>query len=78
MKKGMKLLTFALSLGLFVGISFASLAQGPPPPPGEHNLSGDQPAPGGSAPVGGGLILLVGMGVGYAIKRVADNRRKTE
>lgn len=77
MKKGMKLLTFALSLGLLIGISFASLAQSPPPPPGAHNLSGDQPAPGGTAPVGGGLILLVGMGIGYAIKRVVENRRKS-
>lgn len=78
MKKGMKLLTLVLSLGLLIGISFASMAQGPPPPPGQHNLSGDQPAPGGTAPVGGGLILLVGMGVGYAIKRVVDSRRKLE
>ena len=48
------LFVFTLSLGLF--------AQDPPDPPDTgHGQSGDQD-PGGQAPIGGGLILLLSPG----------------
>lgn len=75
MKKSIKILTLALGLALLIGIGFAGFAQAPPPPPGEHELTGDQPPQGGTAPIGGGLVLLFGMGVGYVIKKVVDSRR---
>ncbi|MFH1119326.1 MAG: hypothetical protein V1775_05845 [Bacteroidota bacterium] len=45
------------------------MAQAPPAPPatGGGN-SGDQPI-GGNAPIGGGIILLLAMGAGYAVKK---------
>jgi hypothetical protein len=75
MKQRMKILTLIVSLGLLIGLSVSGLAQNPPPPPGQHNLNGDQPPQGGNAPLGGGLVLLLGMGIGYAVKRIADNRK---
>jgi hypothetical protein len=75
MKQRMKILILMISISLLIGISVNGLAQSPPPPPGQHNLNGDQPPQGGNAPVGGGLVLLIGMGIGYAVKRIADNRK---
>jgi hypothetical protein len=43
------------------------LAQGPPNPPGDPSLQG--PPVGGSAPVGGGLELLLVMGLVYGSKK---------
>lgn len=69
-----------IHLVLMPGISLAILltstmtveAQGPPPPPsGETNETGHgftenrPPSDGGSAPLGSGLVLMLGMGVAY-------------
>jgi hypothetical protein len=78
MKQKIKILTMALSLGLLIGLSVTGLAQNPPPPPGQHNLNGDQPPQGGNAPLGGGLVLLFGMGIGYGIKHLVDRRKSEE
>ena len=62
------LFVFTLSLGLF--------AQDPPDPPDTgHGNSGDQP-PGGGAPIGSGLLLLLGMGTAYGIKKVYKLKNK--
>jgi len=42
----------------------ALLAQGPPPPPGGHGETGNQD-PGGGAPIGGGLGILLALGAAY-------------
>jgi len=78
MKNRIKILTLALSLGFLLGVNIAGFTQAPPPPPGTHNLAGDQPPQGGTAPIGGGLVLLFGMGVGYVIKKVVGARRVQE
>ena len=57
-----------------ISLSFTSadlLAQGaPPPPPGGHGETGNQPAEGGGAPIGGGLGVLLALGAAYGGRKV--------
>ena len=57
---------------LFVCWVQISDAQGPPPPPGDgHGQGGNQPAgPGGGAPIGGGIALLLSLGAAWGGKKV--------
>ena len=64
---------FALSL-MMAQNSFA--ATDPPQPPGEHGKTGD--LAGGSAPIGGGLFILLGLGAAYGGKKLYDYRNKAE
>jgi hypothetical protein len=52
------------------------------PNPGENPngdpVSGDPIGEGGSAPVGGGVILLISMSTGYGLKKVFDASNKFE
>jgi hypothetical protein len=61
MKNRFKILALVLTLGLIFGLSTISIPQ--PPPPSDHGDPGD--VPGGTAPVGSGLVLLIGMGAAY-------------
>lgn len=54
------------------------IAQGaPPPPPGEHGESGNQPA-GGGASITGGMGILLALGAAYGGKKIWDYRMKLE
>lgn len=44
-------------------VSSTSFAQGPPPPPPPY-------------PIDGGIIGLLLLGVGYAVKKIHDNSKK--
>jgi hypothetical protein len=78
MKNKFKILVISLILGLFFGISAISLAQpGPPPPPDGHGQAGNQ-TPGGMAPVGSGLILMISMGAAYGAKKAFNAWRKID
>ncbi len=46
------------------------LSQVPPPPPPGHGESGN--VPGGNAPIGGGLFILLGLGAAYGSKKLYD------
>lgn len=64
-----KKLQFIISLcALFLILNFATpvVAQDPPPPP-THGETGN--VPGGGAPVGEGLVILVALGAAYSWKR---------
>lgn len=53
------------------------LAQDPPPPPTQGTNTGTNGPPiGGGAPIGSGLLLLVGMGAAYGGKKVYDIRKR--
>lgn len=65
-----KKLQFSVSLMmLFLVLNFATpaVAQDPPPPPPSHGSGGN--VPGGGAPVGEGMVILVALGAAYGWKR---------
>ena len=51
------------------------LAQVPPPPPPGHGETGNQP--GGNAPIGGGLFILIGLGAAYGGKKLYDLKKES-
>jgi len=53
----------------FIIFSTGIVAQGPPPPPGEHGTDTDK-GPGGSAPISTGLIILLSLGAAYGGRKV--------
>ncbi len=62
MKKTYKILLIALITVAFTSVDIFAQNPGPPPPPG-HNSEGN--TPGGRAPIGGGLFILLGLGAVY-------------
>jgi hypothetical protein len=66
-----KSITTTLSVFLFVlllNVATPALANDPaPPPPPGHGEGGN--VPGGGAPVGEGLIILVALGAAYSYKK---------
>lgn len=58
-----------------ISLSFTTselAAQVPPPPPSGHGGTGNAPAddPGGGAPIGGGLGVLLALGAAYGGRKV--------
>ena len=47
------------------------LADAPPPPPPGHGTTGN--VPGGGAPIGSGLFILLGLGAAYGGKKIYDH-----
>ena len=79
MKKIIKNMLKAFVIVLMVSIAYTVEAQPPPPPggaTGNGNNSGN--SQGGSAPIGGGLFILLGLGAAYAGKKVYDMRTEKE
>jgi hypothetical protein len=76
MKNRFKILAISLTLGLFIGMSNIAIPQPPPPPP-EHGSGTNMPA-GGAAPIDGGLIFLIGLGLSYGAKKVHGAWKKLE
>jgi hypothetical protein len=59
---------------IFVSGYLSLYSQAPPPPPGDPTSGGTNGPVGGSAPLDGGLSVLVALGVVYAAKKVVANR----
>lgn len=65
-------------LMIFFSISLTSNAFSdtpPPPPSGGHGSGGNQ-VPGGGAPIGSALVLLIALAAGYGGKKVYDFKKK--
>jgi hypothetical protein len=59
----------------FLTLTTATYSQDPPPPPpGEHGGGGN--VPGGGAPVGNGLAILIALGTAYGVKKIAEKDNK--
>ena len=79
MKNIAKQTKVTLMLTLFMGWSMVAMAQGPPPPPGGgHGQSGNQPANGGNAPIGGGIAILLSLGAAWGGKKVYQAYKNRE
>jgi len=63
MKTNIKILTIALLMVAATFISSTAKADDPPPPPPGHSSTGN--VPGGGAPIGSGLFILLGLGSAY-------------
>jgi hypothetical protein len=61
----------------FLLYGFGLMAQTPPHPPGHG--AGTNQAPGGpSAPIGSGMILLIGLSAAYGAKKVYSARQEEQ
>lgn len=69
MKNTFKTITVSLILALALFISTPVQAD-PPGMPGNHGENGD--IPGGGAPIGSGVILLIAMASAYGSKKAFD------
>ena len=69
-----------LILTLFMGWGLLAMAQGPPPPPGGgHGQNTNQPAgPGGGAPIGSGIAILLSLGAAWGGRKVYQAYKKEE
>ena len=80
MKNIAKITKTILILTLFVCWVPLSNAQGPPPPPGgQHGQSDNQPAgPGGGAPIGSGIAILLSLGAAWGGRKVYQAYKEVE
>lgn len=63
----------------FFLMSLGVMAQMPPHPPSSHGQTGNQaPGTGGGAPVGSGLVLLIGLSAVYGAKKAYSAQQKDE
>lgn len=69
MKNRFKITAVSLTLGFILGINVIAFTQPPPPPP-EHGSGGNNAPAGGMAPVGSGLVLMLGLGAAYGGKKL--------
>ena len=76
MKNRFKILAISLTLGLLFGISAIAFTQPPPPPP-QHGQEGNS-SPGGTAPVGSGIALLIGLGAAYGGRKLYSAWKKLD
>lgn len=67
MKNYIKFLTMLLLIAGFTIIAIKAKADAPPQPPPEHGNNGN--VPGGGAPIGSGLFVLLGLGAAYGVKK---------
>lgn len=69
MRLAIKGLIIAISITILSLLAIDALAYDPPGPPGQHGQNGDQEPTGGTAPIAGGVPVLILMGIGYGLKK---------
>ncbi len=67
---------FVLTLFVLVFTTSVFAQDPPPPPPGAGHGAGGSQVPGGGAPIGSGLVLLIAMAAGYGGKKVYDFKKQ--
>jgi hypothetical protein len=78
-----KLVSLAMILMLTWYIANVTFAQGPPPPPsydeqdlGHGSTMNQEPAQGGTAPIGSGILLLLTLGASYGFLKFRTIKRQ--
>lgn len=72
-----KIMTTLLLTLVFIFFGHNGFGQVPNPPSGGHGQSGNQ-SDGNGAPIGGGLIILISLGVAYGGRKMYRLSRKRE
>ncbi len=72
--KSIKKISVSILIVLGLTLSFNSFAQAPPPPPPDHGSTGNQN--GGNAPIGSGILILLGLGAAYGGKKLYDSNKE--
>ncbi len=70
-----------LLIGLIISICSVSLnaqSGGPPPPPGGHGSGNDFNSPGGGAPIGSGVGILLVLGAAYGGRKIYKFMKERE
>jgi len=73
-KKYTPRIVFTLLLSGMLFVANPVIADSPPPPPA-HGQTGNE-VPGGGASIGGGLLILTALALGYAAKKYYDYKIK--
>jgi hypothetical protein len=73
MKTNIKIIAIVLLIAVATFISSNAKADAPPPPPPDHGETGN--VPGGGAPIGSGLFILLGLGAAYGGKKMYDYKK---
>lgn len=76
MKNRFKIVAMVLTVGFILGLSNVTVPQPPPPP--AHGITGNSAPAGGFAPLGSGLLLLLGMGAAYGSKKLFKSWKNME
>jgi hypothetical protein len=76
MKKAHKSLVFSLFLLGFMALSQIGYGQFPPPPPSGDKGGNNNGVPGGGAPIGSGMVLLISLAAGYGAKKVYQAKKR--
>ena len=72
----MKAIFKILTITIFLLVSAIAMGDSPPPPPPGGGQGGTGNVPGGGAPIGSGLIILMALGAGYGAKKVYSFRKR--
>lgn len=75
--KKMKRKTIGIMVILFMAVlPFLLPAQNPPMPNGGNDPPADISAIGGGASLGGGIITMLTLALGYGVRKIYDSRRR--
>ncbi len=69
-------LPFLLTIFLAFSVSTIFASSNPPNPPGNGHGTGNDEEPGGGAPIGSGIMLLLSLGAAYGGKKVYNLKKK--
>ena len=73
MKTTFKILAISLLIAGATMLTTNIKADEPPPPPAGHGETGN--VPGGGNPIGGGMLILIGLGAAYGGKKIYQMRK---
>jgi hypothetical protein len=62
----------------FLIYGFGLMAQAPPHPPGHGSSTNEAPGPGPGAPIGSGMVILIGLSAVYGAKKVYSTRQEEQ